>query len=110
MDSTCSPHLPFIRPALIALLKPNIAFSVPVNQRASCFALTHKKYVSAQVWGALCSGCLSASVFRINLPVIHPFEIIITVADGSLCAENCHLIDQPMSDREAEPSGRALLH
>ena len=95
MDSTRGPHLPFITPALIALLKPDVAFPVPVNQGARCFTLTRKKCVSAQVWEALCSGSLSASVFRINLPVIHPFEIIITVADGSPCAENCDLVGHP---------------
>src|SRR5437867_4318477 len=30
-----------IRPALIALLQPDIVFPVPVDQRAGCLALTH---------------------------------------------------------------------
>ena len=35
----------------------------------------------------------------VNLPGIHPFEIIATVADANAGPENCHLSTRTMNDR-----------
>jgi hypothetical protein len=50
------------------------------------------------------------AVFRINLPVVHPFEIIAAIPDANACAENCYLVRPTMNDRNPELAGRALLH
>src|SRR5207247_604438 len=92
------PVLTPIRPALIALLQPDIVFPVPVDQRAGCFALTHEKRVSAQMWEALFTAFERHTVFGINLPRIHPLEVITTITDGGSSAKNCCLLRLAMND------------
>jgi len=46
----------------------------------------------------------------VNLPGIHPFEIIAAVANANAGAENCHLFSRAMNDRNAELPGRAFFY
>src|SRR5438552_2693770 len=107
---TRGPCLPFIRPPLIALLQPDIVFPVPVDQRAGCLALTHEKRVSAQMWEAFFTAFERHTVFGINLPRIHPLEVVTTITDGSSSTKNCCLLRLAMNDRNPELAGRTLLH
>ena len=56
------------------------------------------------------SGFSRHTLFGINLPGIHPLEVVATVADANPGAENCYLVRRAMNDRNPELSGRALLY
>jgi len=53
---------------------------------------------------------MGAPRFGINLPGIHPFEIIATVADAIAGPQNCHLSSRAIKDRNPKLPGRALLY
>ena len=50
-------------PMLVALLEPDVAFAVPVDQRAGCLALTHEKRVSAKMWDACFTRRVAGTLF-----------------------------------------------
>src|SRR5256885_16849117 len=50
-------------PMLVALLEPDVAFAVPVDQRAGCLALTHEKRVSAKMWDACFTRRVASTLF-----------------------------------------------
>ena len=50
------------------------------------------------------------AAFRIDLPVVHPIEVIAAISEGSARTENCCLARPTRNDRNPEFSGRALLH
>ena len=104
---SCSYNLSHL--TLVALLKPGVALAVPVDQRAGCLALTHEKRVTAEMWDTSLS-FLGCAAFGINLPGIHPLEVIIAIADGVSCSENCYLVGRTMNDRNPQLSGRSLIH
>ena len=48
--------------------------------------------------------------FGVNLPGIHPFEVIAAVADANAGPENCHLSSRAINDRNPKLPGRAFFH
>src|SRR5205809_2761973 len=97
------------RPLLVAQLKPNVVFAIPVDQRAGCLALTDEKRVTAEMWDTTLS-FLDGAAFGINLPRIHPLEVITAIADCVSRSDNRHLVGRTSDDRNSELSGRTLLH
>jgi hypothetical protein len=49
-------------------------------------------------------------VVGVDFPRIHPFKVITAIADRSPCAQYCYFVGRTTNDRNAELSGRALLH
>jgi len=49
MDEPKTRHLKMMRRS-VALLEPNVALTVPVDQRAGCFAFAHEKRVAVKAW------------------------------------------------------------
>src|SRR5947207_6929621 len=94
----------------VALLGPNIALPVPVDQRAGCLALLHEECVAAEIWGVCFTTFSSRTVFGKNPPGIHPFEVVPTVANGNSGAQNNYLVCRAMNDRDSDFPGRAVLH
>jgi hypothetical protein len=43
----------------------------------------------------------------VDLPRIHPFEVITAITDGFPCAENCYFLGYGVNDRNPELSGGA---
>src|SRR5437867_10913366 len=80
----------------VALLGPNIALPVPVDQRAGCLALLHEECVAAEIWGVCFTTFSSRTVFGKNPPGIHPFEVVPTVANGNSGAQNNYLVCRAM--------------
>jgi hypothetical protein len=56
------------------------------------------------------SSCLAGVAFGINLPGIHPLEVITAIVDCVSCSENRYLVSRTANDRNPELSGRTLLH
>src|SRR5438105_13434263 len=48
--------------------------------------------------------------FGVNLPGIHPFEVIAAVADANARPENCHLSSRAMDDRNPKLAGGAFFY
>src|SRR5215831_18441891 len=48
--------------------------------------------------------------FGVNLPGIHPFEVITTVADANACPKNCDFSSRATNDCNPNLSGRAFLY
>jgi hypothetical protein len=57
-------------------------------QCAGDFALLNQKRVAAQTWNAGFNYGVGGTRLGVNLPGIHPFEIIATVANVNAGAEN----------------------
>ena len=96
------------RPLLVAQLKPNVVFAIPVDQRAGCLALTDEKRVTAEMWDTTLS-FLDGAAFGINLPRIHPLEVITAIADCVSRSNNRYRVGRTIDDRNSELSGRSLL-
>ena len=95
---------------LVTLLGPDILFPIPINQRARGFALLNQKRVAAEMWDPGFSCGMGGSCFGINLPGIHPFEIIATVADANAGPENCYFSSRAMNDGNSNLPRRALCY
>ena len=93
------------KPLLIALRGPDVSLAVPINQRAGRLALLYQNCIAAETWNAGFAG----TRLEVNLPRIHPFEIIATVADANASLENCHLSSGTMIDRNPNLPGRAFF-
>src|SRR5947207_15855007 len=92
---------------LVALLEPDVALAVPVNQRASGLALAHEQRIATEMWDTSISFTDGAG-FGINLPRIHPLDVITAIADCVSRSDNRYLLARTIDDRSSELSGRTL--
>jgi hypothetical protein len=83
--------------------------AIPVDQCTSGLALTDEKRVTAEMWNSFLS-FLRRAAFGINLPRIHPFEVIAAITGRVSCSKNSCLVGPTMNDRNAELSARTLVH
>src|SRR6266550_3476565 len=88
------------RPSLVALLKPDIALAIPVNQRASCLALAHEQRIATEMWDTSFN-FLGGASFGTNLPRIHPLEVITAIADCVSRSDNRYLVGRTIDNEIA---------
>lgn len=64
------------------------------------------------MWDAAFTLCMGGTHLGVNLPGIHPFEVIAAVADANANAgpKNCHLSSRAMNDRNPKLPGGAFFY
>src|ERR1700745_788308 len=62
------------------------------------------------MWAAAFILCMSGTRFGVNLPGIHPFEIITAVAYANAGPENCHLSTRLVNDRNPKLAGGPFFY
>jgi hypothetical protein len=95
---------------LIAPLRPDIPFAIPINQRTGGFALFNKKRVASKMWNTVFTYRGGGLQFGVNLPGIHPFQVIATVPDAHACSDNSDFSGRASNDRYPNFPGRAFLY